>query len=257
MKQVAFFDLDNTMVRGSSLFYFARQLMAEGLLRRRTVACFAILEARFVLRRRESAEDRDRVAANALAMVRGHSAMEINALCTRIAERLMGERLVPATLQALRKHQAQGAETWLVTASPIELADAIAAGLGMTGAIATRPDIVDGRYSGTLNHGIMHGPRKAAAIVGLALDRGLDLAGAFAYSDSENDVPMLSLTGHAGVVNANRRLRRIARARGWSILPACSFGCALAAEDAPVVTAEEAADVETAAALAAMVLQRL
>ncbi len=59
MTQVAFFDLDNTMVHGSSLFYVAKRLMREGLLSRRAVAGFALMEARFVLARTESREDRN------------------------------------------------------------------------------------------------------------------------------------------------------------------------------------------------------
>ena len=225
MTQVAFFDLDNTMVHGASLFYVAKRLMREGLLSRRAVAGFALMEARFVLARTESREDRERITSDALGLVRGRSAVEIAELCSRVADGLVASRTVRATVSALREHQRAGAETWLVTASPIELATAIAQRLGMTGALATVPEVVNGRYTGRLESGFMHGPRKAQAIQELAQQRDLDLAAGISYSDSENDVPMLSLTGRAAVVNANRRLRSKARAHGWQVLHGTPLLC--------------------------------
>jgi len=218
MQQVAFFDLDNTMVHGSSLFHVARRLVSDGLLSRRRVAGFAFMEARFVIARTESRCDRARITGEALQLVSGRTADEVSRVCDSAAERLIATRTVRATVEALRRHQAVGAETWLVTASPIELAGSVARLLGMTGALATVPEIVDGRYTGRLRSGLMHGARKADAIRELAATRSLDLANGYAYSDSENDLPMLSLTGHAAVVNANRRLRSLARMRGWEIL---------------------------------------
>jgi len=225
VKPVAFFDLDNTMVHGSSLFYVARRLMAEGLLKRRTMAGFAIMEARFVIARTESREHRDSIVSDALNLVRGHSAADMAAVSSRVAAELLASRSVRATLHALREHQHSGAETWLVTASPIEVARVIAEKLEMTGALATVPEIVDGIYTGRLVSGLMHGPQKAMAIQELARARGLDLEHAISYSDSANDLPMLSLTGRAAVVNANRRLRAIARARGWQVLHRTPLFC--------------------------------
>lgn len=225
MTTVAFFDLDNTLVHGSSLFRVARLLMAEGLLKRRTVTGFALMEARFVIARTESREHRDRIVSDALTLVRGRRAADLSAICHRAAEQLLTKRSVRATVHALREHQRSGAETWLVTASPMEVAEVIAAKLGMTGALATTPEVVEGVYTGHLSGALMHGARKADAIRELAADRGLDLEHAIAYSDSENDLPMLSLTGRAVVVNANRRLRRIARAREWQVLHHAPLMC--------------------------------
>ena len=88
----------------------------------------------------------------------------------------------------------------------------------MTGALATVPRAVDGIYTGELDGPPMHGPRKAQSLERLAEVRGLDLQAVVAYSDSENDVPMLSLAGSAAVVNANPTLLEVARERGWRVL---------------------------------------
>ena len=63
----------------------------------------------------------------------------------------------------------------------------------------------------------MHGPAKAEAIRALADREGLDLTRCSAYSDSVNDLPMLSLVGHPVAVNPDAQLRRHARANGWVI----------------------------------------
>jgi len=104
-----------------------------------------------------------------------------------------------------------------VTAAPIELGTVIAGRLGLSGALGTVAEVRDGVYTGRLVGDLLHGPAKVAAIQALARDEGLDLARCTAYSDSVNDVPMLSSVGHAVAVNPDPALRRQARRRGWEV----------------------------------------
>src|SRR5207245_8363111 len=106
---------------------------------------------------------------------------------------------------------------WRVTAAPAELASLIARRLGLTGALGTVAENRDGVYTGRLVGEPLHGPAKAEAIRALADREGLDLSRCAAYSDSANDVPMLSLVGHPVAVNPDPQLRRIARENGWEI----------------------------------------
>jgi hypothetical protein len=55
-------------------------------------------------------------------------------------------------------------------------------------------------------------------VLALARERGFDLEGCYAYSDSVTDVPMLEAVGHPYAVNADRALRKIAAERGWPLL---------------------------------------
>jgi phosphoserine phosphatase len=114
-------------------------------------------------------------------------------------------------------HLDQGQRVWLVTAAPIEIATIIARRLGLTGAMGTVSEHVDGVYTGLLVGDLLHGPAKAEAIKALAAREGLDLAACSAYSDSYNDLPMLSLVGDPIVINPDARLRAHARAQGWRI----------------------------------------
>jgi phosphoserine phosphatase len=106
---------------------------------------------------------------------------------------------------------------WLVSAAPIELATVIARRIGLTGALGTVSEIEDGTYTGRLVGAPLHGPAKAEAVRALATREGLDLARCAAYSDSANDVPMLSLVGHPVAVNPDSTLRRHARSMGWDV----------------------------------------
>jgi hypothetical protein len=64
---------------------------------------------------------------------------------------------------------------------------------------------------------MLHGPAKAEAVKALAARESLDLSRCSAYSDSTNDLPMLSLVGHPVAVNPDADLKRVAREKGWEI----------------------------------------
>lgn len=214
----AFFDLDNTVVRGSSLFPFAWALVRDRRIGVGELARFGLMNARFVTTRTESIHDRDAVVAKALALVEGQRVEDVATLCDRIVPDIVRTRTNLAVVAEIRRHRAAGHQTWLVTASPVELAEAVAARLGMTGALGTQAEAVDGTYTGRLVGGVLHGQRKAAAISTLALVEGLDPMRCSAYSDSINDLPMLVMMGSATVVNPNKQLRSIAVRNGWRVI---------------------------------------
>ena len=129
----------------------------------------------------------------------------------------MAEKIYPRTLELARRHLTAGQRVWLVTATPVELAQIIARRLELTGALGTVAETEDGIYTGRLFGEMLHGPAKAAAVRALAAREGLDLRRCTAYSDSVNDVPMLSIVGTAVAVNPDGALRDVARERGWQI----------------------------------------
>ena len=114
-------------------------------------------------------------------------------------------------------HLDRGQRVWLVTAAPIEIASIIARRLGLTGALGTVPEHESGVYTGRLVGELLHGPAKAEAVTALAAREGLDLARCTAYSDSYNDLPMLSMVGDACAINPDARLRAHAREMGWRV----------------------------------------
>jgi HAD superfamily hydrolase (TIGR01490 family) len=129
----------------------------------------------------------------------------------------MAARIWPGTRAIAQQHLDRGERVWLVTAAPIEIATVIARRLGLTGALGTVAEHVDGVYTGELVGEMLHGEGKAVAVRAIAEREGLDLARCSAYSDSSNDLPMLSLVGHPCAVNPDAKLRAHAKANGWRI----------------------------------------
>jgi HAD superfamily hydrolase (TIGR01490 family) len=213
----AFFDVDNTMMQGASVYYFARGLARRDYFTSRDLASFAWKQLRFRLLAAEHRGDLATARTTALAFVAGWPVGDLARLAEEIFDELMAERIWSGTHALARLHLDAGQRVWLVTAAPVELGRVIAQRLGLTGALGTVAEVVDGKYTGQLNGGMMHGPEKAAAISALAATEGLDLELCSAYSDSFNDTPMLSLVGHAVAVNPDPALRREARRRGWEI----------------------------------------
>jgi HAD superfamily hydrolase (TIGR01490 family) len=213
----AFFDVDNTMMMGASLFWFARGLATRKYFSTRDLAGFIWQQAKFRIAGNESADDMHTIRENALAFVAGREVAEIVQHSEEIYDELMADRIWSGTRVLAQQHLDAGQRVWLVTATPIELAGIIAHRLGLTGALGTVSEIKDGHYTGRLVGELMHGEAKAEAVLALAEREGLDLSRCTAYSDSANDLPMLSLVGNAVAVNPDTELRAIAKARGWPI----------------------------------------
>ncbi len=213
----AFFDVDNTMLRGASLYWFARGMAARDYFTTRDMMRFAWSQLKFRVLASEIPEDMSHARSAALSFVKDWPVHKLEDLCEEIFDELMAERIWSGTLALAQLHLAAGQRVWLVTAAPIELGRVIADRLGLTGALGTIAENRNGVYTGRLVGDLLHGPAKAEAIRELADAHGLDLSTCTSYSDSINDVPMLSVVGHAVAVNPDGRLRREARRRGWEI----------------------------------------
>jgi len=213
----AFFDVDNTVMMGASIYYFAKGLVARKVITARDLRSFAIdqLKYRFI-----GAEDHaaiHKARESALSFVAGKKVEDIVCYGEEIYDELMADRIWAGTRALAQMHLDAGQRVWLVTATPVELARIISRRLGLTGALGTVAESVDGVYTGRLVGELLHGPAKAHAVRALAVTEGLDLRRCTAYSDSVNDVPMLSAVGTAVAVNPDPSLRDIARTRGWQV----------------------------------------
>jgi HAD superfamily hydrolase (TIGR01490 family) len=215
--RAAFFDVDRTLIPGSSLFLMARGLYERDMFRVRDMARFGWGQMMFRLRG-EQKRGMDRSRETTLEFVAGRSQRELMSWGREIAEDRILPRVYQDIVQVIEGHQERGDLTFLVTAAPVELAEELARHLGMTGAIATVSEVDEqGFYTGRLAGDIMHGPAKAKAVAEMAAERGFDLADCAAYSDSMNDLPLLEAVGYPHAVNPEGELRRIAFQRGWPI----------------------------------------
>lgn len=213
----AFFDVDNTMMMGASIFHFARGLAARKYFSTSDLAGFAWQQVKFRVGGRESHQGVQSSREQALSFVAGRTVDEMVAIGEEIYDELMADKIWAGTRALAQMHLDAGQRVWLVTATPVELAAIIARRLGLTGALGTVAESTDGVYTGRLVGDLLHGRAKAHAVRALAAREGLNLRRCTAYSDSQNDVPMLSVVGTAVAVNPDSGLREVARARGWEI----------------------------------------
>lgn len=213
----AFFDLDNTLLQGASIFHLAKGLYHRGFFEIKVLIGALWMQAYF---RFAGVEDPDHVSGarrTALSFIAGYPVADLERLAEEIFDEEMAARIWPGTRALAQMHLDRGQRVWLVTAAPVEIARVIARRLGLTGALGTVSEHVDGVYTGRLVGDLLHGPAKSEAIVALAQRESLDLSRCSAYSDSANDLPMLKLVGDPCVINPDPRLLAHARSNGWRI----------------------------------------
>jgi HAD superfamily hydrolase (TIGR01490 family) len=204
-------------MEGSSAFQFVRVAYAAGLVSRRQLASDAWADVRFRLRGSSDADStalRDRISHG----LRGTRVRDVERLGANLLVRVV-PRIYPQMLELAYKHQDAGRRVYIITAAAQEVAEMLAHVLALDGGIGSRfSEVRDGVFTGEPVGLFIYGEGKAQAIVELAQREGIDLAGSYAYSDSQSDLPMLRLVGHPVVVNPDPELGRVARAEGWEVL---------------------------------------
>lgn len=214
---IAFFDVDNTLLRGASIFHIGFGAFRKHLISVRDILTFGWHQLSF-LRVGENVEHLAVAKDRALSLVEGHSVAEIEQLTHEIFDSSLSKNLWPETVALAHEHLAKGHEVWLVTATPKIVAQIIADRLGFTGALGTLAEEIDGVFTGRLVGDVMHGAHKADAAGLLAEQKNAVLADCWAYSDSKNDLPLLTMVGHRVVVNPDKPLAVHAIAEDWPIM---------------------------------------
>lgn len=216
--EAAFFDVDNTILRGSSSFLFGKAAFKKGFFKRRDFWKMAWEQARFISRG-EKLNSLDAIKDKALSLIQGHRAVDLTDLTDIVYDEYISPKLWPETVRIAQDHIKAGREVWLVTATPKEIADVIAHRLGLTGGLGTLVEVgADGILTGKLVGKTLHGKAKRKAVRALAKDRNISLKRSYAYSDSVNDLPMLTAVGSPNCINPDVALRYYAKEAAWPIL---------------------------------------
>ena len=217
MPRIAFFDVDNTITRGSTLYFLGKGMYNRGFFTKRDIGAWVLANIRFRMTGTEKSEVISRFQKAATDFIGGHDVKEIRIIGEQIYSEFVSPSIWQGTIELAKEHLSSGDEVWLVTASPEDFANLIAERLGFTGAIGTKAEVKDGKYTGNLNGKLLHGKEKAIAITELTKERGIDLKDCFAYSDSHNALPLLSAVGHPRAINPDAKLRIIAFAQSWPV----------------------------------------
>jgi HAD superfamily hydrolase (TIGR01490 family) len=204
------------VIRRSSALALAPAFRRHGLISRVDLAKSAFWQVLFVLRG-ASAERVRSAAEDGMRILAGFSVDDMRRLVGEAMEPVLRPLVYDEPLHLLRRHRERGEKAYIVSATLQEIVELVAADLGFDGAIGSTCEIVDGVYTGRSLRAA-HGVGKADALRELADAEGIDLAASTAYSDSYSDVPFLEAVGYPVAANPDRKLRRIARERGWEIV---------------------------------------
>jgi HAD superfamily hydrolase (TIGR01490 family) len=212
----AFFDLDKTLIEGSSAIHFGRAAYKAGVLSRRQILgdVWANVEYRLKGSTDEATEE---LRGRILDAIAGQRVVDLARLGPDVLSTLL-PRVYPEMLRTAYAHQDAGRPAFIVTAASQEIAELLARVLVFDGGIGMRSEIRDGVYTGRLDGPTTYREGKAEAIRQVAREQGIDLAESYAYSDSESDLPMLQAVGHPVAVNPDAELARIAGQEGWQII---------------------------------------
>ncbi len=216
LRSAAFFDLDRTLMAGSSGVFFAKAAFETGMISRARLVKDLYENLRFRLV--GSTDERaDAVRIRVGEMIAGVPVRELQRLAPRVLAGVL-PRLYPDMLARAYAHQDAGRLVFIVTAASQEMADLLAHVLAFDGGLGSRSEVVDGVYTGRAAGPFNYRDGKRISLHELAQRQNLDLADSYAYSDSESDLPMLRAVGHPVVVNPDAELMQIAVQEGWEIV---------------------------------------
>jgi HAD superfamily hydrolase (TIGR01490 family) len=215
-RTAAFFDLDKTIIAKSSVLAFGKPFYQGGLINRRAVLRSAYAQFVFALAGADH-DQIERMRAYLTSMCTGWDVAQVREIVSETLHEIIDPIVYDEAVELIAMHKAAGRDVVIVSTSGEEVVGPIGAMLGADEVIATRMVVADGVYTGEIEL-YAYGPEKAVAVLQLAEQRGYDLAGSYAYSDSVTDVPMLEAVGHPYAVNADRALRKIANEHEWPLL---------------------------------------
>ena len=215
-RAAAFFDLDKTLMEGSSAFHFGRAAYKAGMLSRRQLVSDVWANIQFRLNG-STDEGTEELKQRILDAIAGQRVRELARLGPQVLAGIL-PAVYPEMLRVAYEHQDAGRPAYIVTAASQEIAETLAGVLVLDGGIGMRSEVRDGVYTGRQAGPFTYREGKAEAIRELAEREGIDLAASYAYSDSESDLPMLHAVGHPVAVNPDRELERVARQEGWQIM---------------------------------------
>ncbi len=212
----AFFDLDRTLIAGSTSFQFGRAAYRAGMVTRRDIARDTYENVVFRLRGSTDAGT-DAIRERVGKLLEGVHVRDLQRLSPTVLAGVL-PRLYPRMLELAYEHQDAGRPVFICTAAAQEMAELLAIVLTFDGAVGSVAEVIDGVYTGREGGPFNYREGKAQAIRELAEREEIDLAASYAYSDSESDLPMLRLVGHPVAVNPDKELARVARDEGWETL---------------------------------------
>jgi HAD superfamily hydrolase (TIGR01490 family) len=212
----AFFDLDKTIIARSSTLAFSKPFQAGGLISRRAVLRSAYAQFVYLVGGADH-DQMEKMRAFMSQLSAGWDVATVREIVADTLHNIVDPLVYDEAVSLIEEHRLAGRDIVIVSTSGAEVVEPIGEMLGADRVVATRMQIVDGRYTGEIEY-YAYAEEKARAMRELAESEGYELDACYAYSDSVTDVHMLEAVGHPHAVNPDKELRRIAAERGWPVL---------------------------------------
>jgi HAD superfamily hydrolase (TIGR01490 family) len=210
----AFFDVDHTLMRGSTGTAFGRELWRAKVIGAVDLARVLGWNVMYIAGRIDEIE----IWRRSVERLFGKAEAPIKQACEDAHARLVRPRLYREGEEEIARHRKEGAQIALISAGPRYSVLQVAKEFGIDRVSTSWAKVVDGRVHDLAGVEIPYGPMKRVYAQRHCDELGADPKDCWAYGDSRSDIEMLELVGHPVAVNPRGELRRVAEARGWTIV---------------------------------------
>lgn len=212
---LAIFDLDNTLLGGDSDNQWGQFACQRGLV---DAADFGARNEQFFNDYKSGKLDINAYLRFALSSIAGRSLEEVASLHQEFMATRIRPILLPKAGQLIASHRARGHDLLIITATPDFITRPIARLLEVPELIASESEVVAGSYTGEPRGIPSYHSGKVTRLNSWLAAREISLEGAFFYSDSHNDLPLLELVDNPVAVDPDDTLRDRAATENWPII---------------------------------------
>ncbi len=212
---LAIFDLDNTLLSIDSDHAWGEFLLEQG-----AVDPVAYREAneRFMADYNAGTLDMAAFLEMALKPLAENTPEQLAAWHQQFMASKIEPHILPKAEELLARHRTKGDTMLIITATNRFITGPIAERLGVDDLIAVEPEMVDGRYTGRVDGVPSYREGKVIRLQAWLEAQDITMDGAWFYSDSHNDLPLLEKVDHPVAVDPDDTLRKVAEERNWRIM---------------------------------------
>ena len=212
---LALFDLDNTLLTNDSDYLWGQFLVDRGIV---DPAAYAEKNRLFLEDYEQGTLDIDRYLKFSLQPLSLHSMEQLNKWRKDYIDLIIRPIIAKQSLDLIEKHQAREDTLMIISATNLFITQPIADLLNIPHILATRPEIIDNRYTGNYIGTATYQAGKVIALKEWLSENNMDLTGSTFYSDSHNDLPLLELVDHPVAVNPDNILLQTAKKKNWPVI---------------------------------------
>ena len=212
---LAIFDLDHTLINGDSDHLWGEYMVENGIVDEQA---YRQRNDLFYLDYQHGTLDNDQYLAFALEPLTRYSIEELHAWRADYVEKCIKPLVAPGTAALLDEHRAEHHELIIISATHLFVSEPIGQMLGVPTVLATEPEIIANRYTGRFLGTPTYQQGKVTVLKEWIANDNRELAGAYFYSDSLNDLALLEQVDNPITVNPDDDLKAIAEARNWKII---------------------------------------